>query len=29
MKLIGLFPLIGNGGIASWTKKYTKTFPDE
>lgn len=29
MKLIGLFPLIGNGGISSWTKKYTKTFPDE
>lgn len=29
MKIIGLFPLTGNGGIASWTKKYTKTFPDE
>lgn len=29
MKIIGLFPLTGNGGIASWTKKYMKTFPDE
>lgn len=29
MKLIGLFPLTGNGGIASWTKKFTKTFPDK
>ena len=29
MKIIGLFPLTGNGGIASWTKKFTKTFPDE
>lgn len=28
MKLIGLFPLTGNGGIASWTKKFTKSFPD-
>lgn len=28
MKIIGLFPLTGNGGIASWTKKFTKTFPD-
>lgn len=29
MKIIGLFPLTGNGGIASWTKKFTKIFPDE
>lgn len=29
MKIIGLFPLTGNGGIASWTKKFTATFPDE
>lgn len=29
MKIIGLFPLTGNGGIASWTKKFVKTFPDE
>lgn len=29
MKIIGLFPLTGNGGIASWTKKFIKTFPDE
>lgn len=29
MKIIGLFPLTGNGGIASWTKMFTKTFPDE
>lgn len=28
MKIIGLFPLTGNGGIASWTKKFSKTFPD-
>ncbi len=28
-KIIGLFPLTGNGGIASWTKKFLKTFPDE
>lgn len=28
MKIIGLFPLTGNGGIASWTKKYLATFPD-
>ena len=28
MKIIGLFPLIGNGGIASWTKKFKVTFPD-
>lgn len=29
MKIIGLFPLTGNGGIASWTKKFTRTFPDD
>ena len=29
MKIIGLFPLTGNGGIASWRKKYLATFPDE
>lgn len=29
MKIIGLFPLTGNGGIASWTKKFVKTFPNE
>ena len=29
MKIIGLFPLTGNGGIASWTKKFVKTFPDD
>lgn len=28
MNIIGLFPLTGNGGIASWTKKYLATFPD-
>lgn len=29
MKIIGLFPLTGNGGIASWTKKFVNSFPDE
>lgn len=29
MNIIGLFPLTGNGGIASWTKKFLATFPDE
>lgn len=29
MKIVGLFPLTGNGGIASWTKKFMQTFPDE
>ena len=29
MRIIGLFPLTGNGGIASWTKKFIKTFPDD
>ncbi len=28
MKILGLFPLTGNGGIASWTKKFKNTFPD-
>ncbi len=28
LKIIGLFPLTGNGGIASWTKKFMKTFPN-
>ena len=27
-EIIGLYPLKGNGGIASWTKKFLKTFPD-
>lgn len=26
--IIGLYPLQGNGGIASWTKKFLVTFPD-
>lgn len=29
IKIIGLFPLTGNGGIASWTRKFVKTFPDK
>ena len=29
ISIIGLFPLQGNGGIASWTKKFLSTFPDE
>lgn len=29
MKIIGLFPLTGNGGIASWTKKFLATFPND
>lgn len=29
MKIIGLFPLTGNGGIASWTKKIKVTFPND
>lgn len=29
MKLIGLFPFYGNGGIASWAKIFMKTFPNE
>jgi glycosyltransferase involved in cell wall biosynthesis len=28
MNIIGLFPLTGNGGIASWTNKFLSTFPD-
>lgn len=27
-KVIGLFPLTGNGGIVSWTKKFLSKFPD-
>ena len=27
-EIIGLYPMQGNGGIASWTKKFLKTFPD-
>ena len=29
VKILGLFPLTGNGGIASWTKKFLATFPDD
>lgn len=29
MNIIALFPLTGNGGIASWTKKMLSTFPNE
>lgn len=29
MNIIGLFPLTGNGGIASWTKKFLSSFPDK
>ena len=29
MNMIGLFPLTGNGGIASWTKKFLSSFPDD
>ena len=29
MNIIGLFPLTGNGGIASWTKNLLDTFPNE
>ena len=29
MNIIGLFPLTGNGGIASWTKKFMSTFPND
>ena len=28
-KVIGLFPLTGNGGIASWTIKFLDKFPDD
>ena len=29
VNILGLFPLTGNGGIASWTKIFLTTFPDE
>lgn len=29
VNILGLFPLSGNGGIASWTKKFLATFPNE
>ncbi len=29
IKILGLYPLQGNGGIASWTKKFLATFPNE
>lgn len=29
INILGLFPLTGNGGIASWTKKFLATFPDD
>lgn len=29
MKIIGLFPLIGNGGIASWANNFMHTFPND
>lgn len=28
-EIIGLYPMQGNGGIASWTKKFLMTFPGE
>lgn len=28
VKILGLFPLTGNGGIASWTKKFLDSFPN-
>lgn len=28
IKIVGLFPLDGNGGIASWTKTFLREFPD-
>ena len=28
INILGLFPLTGNGGIASWTKKFLASFPD-
>lgn len=28
INILGLFPLTGNGGIASWTKTFMNTFPD-
>lgn len=29
MNILGLFPLSGNGGIASWTRKFLNAFPDK
>ena len=29
IKILGLYPMQGNGGIASWTKKFLATFPDD
>ena len=29
MNIIGLFPLSGNGGIASWAKQFLDTFPND
>lgn len=29
IKILGLFPITGNGGISSWSRKYIRTFPDE
>lgn len=29
IKILGLFPMTGNGGIASWTKRFLASFPDE
>lgn len=29
MNILGLFPLTGNGGIASWASKFLKAFPDQ
>lgn len=29
VSILGLFPLTGNGGIASWTRTFLATFPDE
>lgn len=29
MKIVALFPLSGNGGIASWARKFIDTFPDD
>jgi glycosyltransferase involved in cell wall biosynthesis len=29
MKILGLYPLHGNGGIASWSRKFIKSFPNE
>lgn len=29
IKILGLYPMNGNGGIASWTKKFLATFSDE